>query len=136
VSNRDVDRGEPRIDHRTEDWWASIDSEILTCLAGHDVMTPRELGSALGISEGEVVAFLAMLAPEGKVTICQVKLGKPANSEGASAPSRGLLLPESIARLSPALETEHQAVGDRSRASRPTRPTGCSPAVSKARQAR
>jgi hypothetical protein len=73
-----VDRVEPTACQRTEDWWTDIDGEILSCLAKHDTMTPAEIGSALGISEGEVVAFLAILAPEGKITICQVKRGDAA----------------------------------------------------------
>jgi hypothetical protein len=65
----------PTVGQQTEDWWSGIDGEILSCLAEHDTMTPAEIGSAVGVSEGEAVAFLAMLASEGKVTICQVKRG-------------------------------------------------------------
>jgi DNA-binding Lrp family transcriptional regulator len=75
VNDSDADRVEPTAHQGTGDWWTSIDAEILNCLAARDAMTPGEISSALGLSEGEVVALLAMLAPEGKVTICQVKLG-------------------------------------------------------------
>ena len=70
-----LDRPEQTARQHANDWWTDIDSEILGCLAEHESMTPAEIGSCLGLSEGEVVTLLAMLAPEGKVTICQVKLG-------------------------------------------------------------
>ncbi|HET7876932.1 MAG TPA: hypothetical protein VFN71_15520 [Methylomirabilota bacterium] len=57
-----------------EDWWGAVDGEILECLKGHGMMTLEELCGELGISEGEAVTFLAMLAREGKVRICQVEL--------------------------------------------------------------
>jgi hypothetical protein len=78
VSDSPPDRSERTARQHAEDWWSDIDREILGCLAEHESMTPAEIGSSLGLSEGEVVALLAMLAPEGKVTICQVKLGSAA----------------------------------------------------------
>lgn len=57
-----------------DDWWAAIDGEILSCLQRHGPMTPADLSQSVGISEGEAVALLAMLAREGKVRICQVEL--------------------------------------------------------------
>jgi DNA-binding Lrp family transcriptional regulator len=55
-------------------WWA-VDQEILECLAGHGAMTLAEISRRLGLSEGETMSLLAMLAGEGKVRICQVALG-------------------------------------------------------------
>ena len=69
-----LDRLEQAAPQPTEDWWTGIDGEILNCLAGRESMTPAEISSILGLSEGEVVTLLAMLAPEGRVTICRVSL--------------------------------------------------------------
>jgi DNA-binding Lrp family transcriptional regulator len=55
------------------DWW-KVDREILECLAAHGAMTPQEISRQLGLSEGEATSFLAMLAREGRVRICQVTL--------------------------------------------------------------
>ncbi len=38
-------------------------------------MTLAEISRRLGLSEGETMSLLAMLAGEGKVRICQVALG-------------------------------------------------------------
>ena len=73
-----LDRLQQAAPQPTEDWWTGIDGEILNCLAGRESMTPAEISSILGLSEGEVVTLLAMLAPEGRVTICRVKLGSAA----------------------------------------------------------
>lgn len=58
----------------SRDWWGAIDGEILRCLAGRGAMTLGDVCVALGVSEGEATSFLAMLAREGKVRICQVEL--------------------------------------------------------------
>ena len=55
------------------DWW-KVDRDILECLATHGAMTPGEICRELGLSEGEATSLLAMLAREGKVRICQVRL--------------------------------------------------------------
>ena len=47
----------------------------LECLAGHEAMTLAEISRRLGLSEGETMSLLAMLAGEGKVRIRQVALG-------------------------------------------------------------
>ena len=57
-----------------ESWWTEIDGEILGCLERHGAMGPREIAGELGISEGEVTAFVAMLAREGKIRIASVEL--------------------------------------------------------------
>lgn len=53
--------------------WEEIDREILTCLADRGARTPGEIAAAVGASEGETMALLAMLAREGKVRICLVQ---------------------------------------------------------------
>jgi hypothetical protein len=85
VNDSPVDRVEPMAHQQMEDWWTGIDGEILSCLAEHESMTPAEIGSILGLTQGEVVTLLALLAPEGKVTICQVKLGGAASQASRRA---------------------------------------------------
>ena len=58
----------------SEDWWGATDGEILECLRERGAMTLSELCEELGFSEGAATAFLAMLAREGRVRICQVEL--------------------------------------------------------------
>ena len=55
-------------------WWGTTDSEILECLREHGPVALGELCAELGLSEGTATAFLAMLAREGRVRICQVEL--------------------------------------------------------------
>lgn len=52
-----------------ENWWTETDNAILECLRHGAAMSPAELGLRIGISEGEAIAFLCMLAREGKVRI-------------------------------------------------------------------
>ena len=56
------------------DWWGATDGEILKCLEQHGQVALRELCEELGLSEGTATAFLAMLAREGRVRICEVEL--------------------------------------------------------------
>ena len=56
------------------DWWGATDGEILKCLEQHGPVALGELCEELGLSEGTATAFLAMLAPEGRVRICEVEL--------------------------------------------------------------
>jgi predicted ArsR family transcriptional regulator len=56
------------------DWWGATDGEILECLSQHGTVTLGELCEELGLSEGTATAFLAMLAREGRVRICEVEL--------------------------------------------------------------
>ena len=57
-----------------ENWWGAIDGEILDRLASRGVMTLVELCEETKVSEGEMIAFLAMLAREGRIRISQVEL--------------------------------------------------------------
>ena len=56
------------------DWWGATDGEILECLRQHGPVALGELCEELGLSEGTATAFLAMLAREGRVRICEVAL--------------------------------------------------------------
>ncbi len=60
------------------DWWSETDAAILDCLRRHGAMSPIDLGRRLGVSEGEMTAFLAMLVREGKVSIRLVELNASA----------------------------------------------------------
>jgi hypothetical protein len=56
------------------DWWGATDGEILDCLRGRGVVSLDDLCEELGLTEGTATAFVAMLAREGRVRICQVEL--------------------------------------------------------------
>lgn len=56
-----------------ENFWGTIDTEILDCLATR-AMTPAEISGKLGISEAGVCSMLALLAADGKVRICAAEL--------------------------------------------------------------
>ncbi len=66
--------GKPFEEFDPENWWGPIDGAILDWLRQHGAVTVEQLGRELGLSEGEATAFLAMLAREGRVRICQVEL--------------------------------------------------------------
>jgi hypothetical protein len=51
------------------DWWSEIEQTVVETLASAGALSPQELGRRVGISEGEAVAFLCMLAREKKVAI-------------------------------------------------------------------
>jgi hypothetical protein len=53
--------------------WSEIDDAVLQCLAA-GVAAPAEIGERLGMSEAAAGSILAMLAAEGKVTICRARL--------------------------------------------------------------
>lgn len=61
-----------------EPWWTDIDDAVLEHLRRSGPATPGELAAAIGASEGETVAFLAMLAREGKIRIARVEIADPA----------------------------------------------------------
>jgi len=66
-------------------WWSEIEHGIVECLGSGGPMSPGALGRRVGISEGEAIAFLCMLARERKVSICLVEL----HDEPASRTARG-----------------------------------------------
>jgi hypothetical protein len=53
--------------------WTEIDDAVLQCLAS-GIAAPAEIGERLGMSEAAAGSILAMLAAEGKVTICRARL--------------------------------------------------------------
>ena len=67
------------------DLWTETDGAVLECLRDAGAMSPGDLGKRVGISEGEAVAFLCMLARLGKVRIRLVEL----NDEPARRISEG-----------------------------------------------
>jgi predicted ArsR family transcriptional regulator len=67
------------------DWWSETEQDVIESLAAAGPMSPQDLAQRLHLSEGEVIAFLCMLAREKKVSIQLVGLsGAP-----ASRPARG-----------------------------------------------
>jgi DNA-binding IclR family transcriptional regulator len=56
------------------DLWRELDDAVLAYLAGGET-TPAEIGKQLGVSEAAAASILAMLATEGRVRICRVRLG-------------------------------------------------------------
>jgi len=67
------------------DWWSETEQAVTECLASAGPLSPRDLAHRVGLSEGEAISFLCMLAREGKVAIELV------GSTGAppSRPARG-----------------------------------------------
>jgi hypothetical protein len=56
-----------------DDWWSEIDDQVRACLARHGTMTPAELASQVGMSEGAMISVLSLLAQEGKLRIARVE---------------------------------------------------------------
>lgn len=67
------------------DWWSETERAVVECLGSAGPMSPQDLAHRVGISEGEAIAFLCMLAREKKVAIRLV--GLP--DVHASRPARG-----------------------------------------------
>ena len=66
--------GRPADDFYPENWWGSFDDAILDCLKDHGAVSVEQVARKLRLSEGAATAFLAMLAREGRVRICQVEI--------------------------------------------------------------
>jgi hypothetical protein len=65
------------------DWWTETEHAIVESLGSNGPMSPEDLAQHLGISEGETIAFLCMLAREKKlrirvVSLCDTRPGAPA----------------------------------------------------------
>jgi hypothetical protein len=56
------------------DWWSETDEAIVGCLRATGPMSPEELACRIGLSVGEIGAFLAMLMREGRVHVRIVEL--------------------------------------------------------------
>jgi len=59
------------------DWWSDTEHAVIDALASAGPMSPQDLAQRVGISEGEVIAYLCMLAKEKKVAIQLVGLTLP-----------------------------------------------------------
>jgi len=67
------------------DWWSEIEHGVVEGLGSGGAMSPGELGRRIGISEGEAIGFLCMLAQERKVSIRLVELNDDPASRTARA---------------------------------------------------
>ena len=56
------------------DWWSETDDAIVECLRALGPTTPEELARRIGLSVGDVSAFLAMLVRDDRVRIRSVDL--------------------------------------------------------------
>ena len=56
------------------DWWTETDDAIVECLRVLGPTSPEELARRVGLSVGDVSAFLAMLVREDRVRIRSVDL--------------------------------------------------------------
>ena len=56
------------------DWWSETEHAVVDALASAGPMSPQDLAQRIGMSEGEAIAYLCMLARERKVTIQLVGL--------------------------------------------------------------
>jgi len=54
--------------------WSEIDGEVLSVLERRGESSPETIARELGISVGEVTAFICMLAREGKIRIQLVEV--------------------------------------------------------------
>jgi hypothetical protein len=54
--------------------WSEIDGEVLSVLERRGESSPETIARELGISVGEVTAFICMLAREGKLRIQLVEI--------------------------------------------------------------
>ena len=56
------------------DWWSETEHAVVDALASAGPMSPQDLARRIGMSEGETIAYLCMLARERKVAIQLVDL--------------------------------------------------------------
>jgi DNA-binding Lrp family transcriptional regulator len=59
--------------------WSEIDGEVLSVLERRGESSPETIARELGISVGEVTAFISMLAREGKIRIQLVEVIRAEN---------------------------------------------------------
>jgi len=69
--------------------WTETDDEILQCLRERGAMSPVDLAQRLGMSPGEVTAFICLLAGQGKVRLRLVEAADGAPSPGSRAMAVG-----------------------------------------------
>ena len=56
------------------DWWSETDDAIVECLRDAGPMSPEELARRIGLSVGEISAFVAMLVREDRIRIRIIEL--------------------------------------------------------------
>ena len=56
------------------DWWSETEHAVVDALSSAGSMSPQDLAQRIGISEGETIVYLCMLARERKVAIQLVGL--------------------------------------------------------------
>ena len=67
------------------DWWSETEHDVVDALASAGPMSPQDLAERIGMSEGEAIAYLCMLARERKVAIQLVGLTPSMNRPGRVA---------------------------------------------------
>jgi predicted ArsR family transcriptional regulator len=70
------------------DWWSDTEHAVVDALASAGPMSPQDLAQRVGISEGEAIAYLCMLAKEKKVAIQLVGLTSPSPGRGGRGAGR------------------------------------------------
>ena len=70
------------------DWWSDTEHAVVDALASTGPMSPQDLAQRVGISEGEAIAYLCMLAKEKKVAIQLVGLTSPSPARGGRRTGR------------------------------------------------
>ena len=70
------------------DWWSDTECAVVDVLASAGPMSPQDLAQRVGISEGEAIAYLCMLAKEKKVAIQLVGLTSPSPARGGRRTGR------------------------------------------------
>ena len=71
------------------DWWSETEHDVIASLTATGPMSPQELARRLHLTEGEVIAFLCMLAREKKVSIQLVCLAEEPGSPRSRGSTRG-----------------------------------------------
>jgi len=72
------------------DWWSETEIAMIESLGSAGPTSPEELARRLGISEGETIAFVCMLAREKKISIRLVGAQDSPASGSPRAPARQL----------------------------------------------
>ena len=67
------------------DWWSETEHAVVDALTSAGPMSPQDLAQRIGISEGEAIAYLCMLARERKVAIQLVGLTPSMHRRGRMA---------------------------------------------------
>lgn len=76
------------------DWWSESEHAILECLGDGAALSPEDLARCVGMSEQDTIAFVCMLAREGKLRIRLVGLAdEPAATIASSAAWESASLP-------------------------------------------